>query len=194
MPMPVIEPTSSIRKHFELSRLFQSAENRHLHDDELREYERAMPAFADRARAAREIAAVEAQVIERVVSEILVNYSFEERHAYARTKCVRDVSGVSAYATLSMLMNDPQWFRDKLLLWLRTILQALYFPDREIQKRKALFAVQADAAPPELAPNQRAIFETYNKLKVNYKEKLSPASFALLEPYLQQAIDTLSGS
>lgn len=194
MGMPVIEPTATAKNHSELTRLFKSAENRHLSEDELKEYERVMPSFASRARAAREIALVESDVVERVVSEILINYPFEERHAYARTKCVRDISSVSAYATLAMLMNDPHWFRDKLLLWLRTILQALYFPDREIQKRKALFATSAQAAPTELQPNQRAIFETYTKLKANYKEKLSADAFALIDPYLQQALDTLSGS
>jgi len=194
MGMPVIEATASIRNHPELGPLLRAAENRHLTDDELKEYERIMPSFSDRAKAARDIARIESAAVERVVSEILVNYPFEERHAYARTKCVRDISGVSAYATLSMLMNDPQWFRDKLLLWLRTILQALYFPDREIQKRKALFSSGSETATPNLEPNQRAIFETYSKLKANFKDKLPPESFAIIEPYIQQAIDTLSGS
>lgn len=194
MGMPVLEPTASIRLHPELSAMFKAAENRHLTPEEFRLYERVMPSFADRAAAAREIVNFEQAIVDKVVTEIFLYYRFEGRHAHARTKTVRDMVSVSAYATLSMLMNDPHWFRDKLLLWLRTILQALDFPDRDIEKRKSLFKAPGEIDLSELQPNQRAIYESYQKMKALYKEKLTPASFALFELYLQQAADTLSGS
>ncbi|PTQ86569.1 hypothetical protein [Agitococcus lubricus] len=192
MPIPVLEPTSSLRKHPEIADIFKQSENRHFTEEEFVEYLRCLPEHSHRVTAAREIAAAEQGVVERVVNEIFMLYPFEKKHAYSRTKCLRDIRSVSCYATLAMLMNDPHWYRDKLLLWLRTILQALYFPEREIVQRKTLFGSQDDNELQDLAPNQKAIYETYTKLKNNYRERLSPESFSLFEKYLQQTIDTLS--
>ncbi len=161
-------------------------------ETEIAEYRRALPAEEKRLGAAREIAQHEQAVVERVLMEIFAAYPFEANHAYAHSKCMRDIRSVSAYATLSMLMNDPHWFRDKLLLWLRTILQALYFPDREVAVKKTMFGASSGGDVSQLAVNQRSIFETYSKLKSVYKEKLTPESFALFEPFLDQAVNTLS--
>ncbi|TAG28030.1 MAG: hypothetical protein EAZ37_03225 [Burkholderiales bacterium] len=192
MPIPSIAPTSSLRLHPNAAEVFKTAENRHLTEEELALYERNFPAMQARANAARAIAAAEQGIVENVVNEILVHYPFEDRHAYARTKCVRDISSVSAFATLCMLMNDPAWFRDKQLLWLRTILQALYFPDRETTRKRALFASQSQAVPEGVPVNARAIWETYSKLRNGFKDKLDEESNALFEPYIQLAIDTLT--
>ncbi|MBH1969839.1 hypothetical protein FK216_01345 [Moraxellaceae bacterium AER2_44_116] len=193
MTPPVLEPTTSVRKHPQLDAMFRACECRHLNSDELTEYQRVLPEQHQRVAAAKEIAAVEQSVVERVVNEIFILYPFEKNHALARTKALRDIRIVSAYATQSMLMNDPHWYRDKLLLWLRTILQAMHFPDREIAPRKTMFGNQSnDGELQNLAPNQKAIYETYTKLKNNYRERLSAESFSLFEKYLQQTIDTLS--
>ncbi len=190
---PVLEPTTSVRKHPELEALFRATECRHLSADELTEYERVLPEQRHRAAAAKEIAAVEQLVVERVVNEIFILYPFEKNHALARTKALRDIRIVSAYATQSMLMNDPHWYRDKMLLWLRTILQAMHFPDREIAQRKTMFGSNnTDVELQKLAPNQKAIYETYTKLKNNYRDRLTTESFALFESYLQQTIETLA--
>ncbi|MGL4574127.1 MAG: hypothetical protein ACRCV9_04970 [Burkholderiaceae bacterium] len=192
MNLPVLEATSSYRRHPALVAIFKASENRHFTEEECSEYQRVLPGEAMRLKAAREIAACEQAVVERVVSEIFTAYPFERNHAYAHSKCMRDIRGVSSYATLSMLMNDPHWFRDKLLLWLRTILQALYFPDREMAQKKTMFGSSSSMDVSQLAPNQRAIFETYSRLKNNYKDRLSPESFSLFEPFLDQAVNTLS--
>jgi len=196
MQIPVLEPTSSLRKHPELEAIFRQAESRHLNEEEFTEYLRVLPEEAHRVAAAREIAAAEQSVAERVVNEIFMLYPFEKNHAFARTKALRDIRIVGAYASEAMLMNDPHWYRDKLLLWLRTILQAMHFPDREVAPRKTLFGANSDNDNDlqQLAPHQRAIFETYTKLKNNFRERLSPESFGLFEKYLQQTIDTLSAN
>jgi hypothetical protein len=192
MPLPSLEPTTSYRKHAALAAIFKAAENRHLSDSEMAEYQRALPSESRRLAAAREIAKNEQAVVERVVTEIFAAYPFEENHAYAHSKCMRDIRSVSAYATLSMLMNDPHWFRDKLLLWLRTILQALYFPDRETAVKKTMFGAASGGDIAQLAVNQRSIFETYSKLRSVYKERLTAESFGLIETYLDQAVNTLA--
>lgn len=192
MPMPTIEPSSSFRKHPTLFAMFKAAENRHLTQAEMAEYLSALPAHERRIAAAREVIQHEQSTVEQVLMEVFASYPFESSHAYAQDKCMRDVRSVSAYATLSMLMNDPQWFRDKLLLWLRTILQAFHFPDREVILKKTMFGANGNNDSQNLAANQRSIFETYSRLRAIYKERLTPVSFALLEPYLDQAVNTLS--
>lgn len=190
-----VKTPSSLRWHPQLAALFKSAESRHLTEQELAEYCSIVPHYADRAAAAREVAALEQAVVQEVIDEIFAAYPYEKRHAAAAAKCPRDVRYVSAYATLSMLMNDPAWFDDKLLLWLKTILQAFEFPDRISEKRKVLFGGSGggeDERLKKLKIGQRSIHETYSKLKQRYRERLSPDAYRLLESYLQQAIDVLS--
>ncbi|MGF1525817.1 MAG: hypothetical protein ACFCBW_03360 [Candidatus Competibacterales bacterium] len=185
--------SASLRHLPALKELFRAAENRQFTVAELDEYLQAAPHAKGRAAAAREIGAVEEEVVEAVVREIFALYPYEQRHNYSTAKCIRDVRSVSAYATLAMLMDDPDWFRDKLLLWLRTILQAFEFPDRLEKRRRALFSNTPNQGKLDhLTPGQRSIFETYTKLKLHYRERLSSEAFALFEPFLQQAVDTLS--
>ncbi len=193
MSLPTVTSTASVRQHPLLAALFKACENRQPTPEELDEYARVLPAQAARAAAAREIAQAEAATVEQVVNDILAVYPFERNLAYARVKCIRDVTSVSSYATLAMLMNDPAWFRDKLLLWLRTLLQALNFPDREQPRRKTLFGKADTLDTQPFKPHLRAIFETYSRLRIGYQERLSPEAFAFVEPFLQQAVDTLAG-
>ncbi|MEY3220278.1 MAG: hypothetical protein RIT27_1635 [Pseudomonadota bacterium] len=184
---------SSLRKHPQLQALFRATESRQMTEQELEEYCRLVPEYTQRAIAAREITAVEQSVVQKVVDEIFAIYPYEQFHQIALGKCTRDVRYVSAYATLSMLMNDPQWFSDKLLIWFKTILHSFEFPDKK-QKGRVLFSGgNQDNKIEELPPHRRSIYETYFKLKQQYQRVLTPSSFHLIESYLQQAIDVLSG-
>ncbi len=185
------EPTSSVRRHPELASLFKAAENRHLTDGEFDEYQRVLPAFRPRADAAKLIRAAEEAVVLAVVEEVFALYPFKGE--YSSAKCVRDIRSVSAYATLAMLMNDPDWFRDKLLLWLRSMLQAFEFPDRPTTARKVLFSqIEEDERLAQLKPHQRSIYDSYRRLKQHYQNQLPATAFVLIAPYLQQAVDQLA--
>lgn len=192
MPIPFLKPTTSIRQTPELAAVFQAAEGRHLSDQELLAVQRAMPTISERVKAAREVSACEAEIIRQTIDELFLVYPIESTMPLGREKTVRDMSIVSAYATLSMVMNDPHWYRDKLLLWLRTILQACNFPDRQAAPKTVLFGASQGADVQKLPPNRRVVFEGYTKLKANYQLRLSPGAFTLMEPYLQQTIDTLT--
>jgi Phycobilisome protein len=192
--VPDVPSTQSLRLHPELKNLFAAAEGRFLSDDELGEFQRVIPTAKQRAEAARQMRAHEQDVVERVVEEIFRDYPFEKNHALARVKAIRDIRTVAAYAQLAMLMDDPRWFRDKLLLWLRTILQALGFPDREGPARKVAFASNDDQSLKQYKPDQRAVHATYAKLKQRFTEVLDSGNAQLVAPYLQQATDTLSAS
>jgi len=187
------ESGGSLRQHPMLRSLFQSAEGRHFSEAELAEYREAAPAFSDRAQAARECARVQAEVVERTVDHILLHYPFEKVYSEGRAKCLRDVGNVATYAINAMLMNDSEWLRDKFLLWLRTILQAFMFPKRAAESR-AQFNRPSAASEQimQLPQRTQSLFETYTRLSGCFKDALSPASFELLKPYLQQSIDTLT--
>ena len=191
--MSTLPVTTSLRKNPRLKTIFKSAEGRHLTELELQEYCSVMPNLSDHAAAAREVAKCEPAAVQTVVDEIFLFYAFEQNYPDGRAKCMRDIRYVSAYATLSMLMNDPKWFQDKLLIWMKRILQAFEFPERNLPKKKLLFTSDADSnRQTNLAPKQRSIFETYTKLKHTYQEMLAPPAFELMESYLQQTIDILA--
>jgi hypothetical protein len=192
--IPEVPLTQSHRKHPELVSIFTTAEGRFLTDEELAEYVRVLPAARLRADIARQMRAREQDVVEQVVDHIFRDYPFEKFHPLARVKAIRDIRTVAAYTTLAMLMDDPRWLRDKLLLWLRTILQAFRFPDKETQTRKVAFGAQEDPVAKQLKPEQRAIFATYSKLKARFLDELDEPGAAIVGPYFQQVTDTLSAS
>jgi len=189
--MSEINDPQSLRHHPLLAAIFKAAESRYLTLQELDEYCRVVPEYRHRATVAKEVAAIEVKTVTLVLQEVFSIYPYENHHQFALAKCTRDVRYVSAYAVLAMLMNDPQWYKDKLLYWLQTILHAFEFPDRAMRK-KVLFSAQGNSVLERMSAKQRSIYETYTKLRDKYRESLTPTSFALLEPYLQLTIDILS--
>jgi len=186
--------TTSQRNNPQLQAIFNAMQTqaRHLRDDEYEEYIRVLPDSRDRAIADREVGQVVDDVVVQNVDEILTIYPFEKYHEMARVKGVRDLKIVCAYASLSMLMNDSQWFDDKLLIWLRTINTSFKYPDRETGKPKALFSSGLDAELEKLPPHMRPTYETYYKLGKNFEERLSSAAFAIYGPYITHAMTTLT--
>jgi len=184
----------TLRSHALLQELFRKSEGRHWSEEELSTYTRSVPEYRARAEASRAIALHEAAVVEKTVTEIFSVYAFMKHHPMSEIKCPRDVSQVSIYSTAAMLMNDSDWLRDRLLLWLKTILQAFAFPKRESGVQKTLFGSRTQSSNPaeNMSQRRQAIFETYSVLKRNYQQALDPAHFSLIEPYLQQVVDTLS--
>jgi len=187
------DAAKNFRKHPELAAIFRAAESRQLTEQELEEYYRVLPNELPRATAAREIKAIETRTVQTVINEIFALYPFEEHHTAATGKCARDVRYVSAYATLAMLMNDPQWFEDKLLLWMKTIIQAFEFPE-QTHKPKVSFNLNSNNSNQlgQYRPHQRSIFDTYVRLKQQYHRTLSPTSYELIAPYLQKSVDILA--
>jgi len=189
-------PNAKLRDNPELDQLFKVAESRHFTDTEFKQYLALAPEYADRVAAAQEIMAQELTVVTTTIKQVFFLYPFSKYHEFPKDKCIRDVGYVSAYATHSMLMDDPDWFRDKLLIWLKTILQAFSYPAREERQLDAPaqglpypeITQRADTLP----KRRRAIYETYARLIMNYKEVLSPKTFALIQPHLQLAVDILA--
>jgi Phycobilisome protein len=199
MSTPDTVVKAKLRDDGRIRRLFQAAESRHLTADEYSKYLSYAPHANERSAAAREIENIQLDVVAKTIKQVFSLYPYPSYHELPLEKCMRDVGYVSVYATHSMLLDDPDWFRDKLLIWLKTILQSFSYPAREDTNPAG--AANAKPLPhPEITEHadslkvkgQRSIYETYSRLIVNYQEVLSPQTFNLIRPHLQLAVDILS--
>ncbi|NKI36351.1 hypothetical protein HFP89_14365 [Wenzhouxiangella sp. XN79A] len=178
----------------ELRRIFKDAEARHLTEDELSIYRRLLPDWAERADAAKAAYAVEADVVSDAINRIFEVYPYAEKHKLAPEKCVRDATNVSTYAIQAMLMNDNQWYKDKLLFWLKTILQAFNFPGRVKPKESVLFGSNEDAERINGLPDGlQSLYETYLLMDRNYQQSLDEPHYLLLKPHVEIVREILTG-
>lgn len=185
--------TASLRTHPDLADVFKRAESRHLTDDELDAYLAVVPEYAARAEAAKAMRTHDAAAVRITVTELHKLYPYEQYHKNALPKGIRDLRYVCAYATHAMLLGDSEWFRDKLLLWMKTIIQAFEFPDLPAGSTRLLNPEpEVRVAIERLRPYQRSIYECYYRLKSELRRALPPAAFTELEPYLQLTVDVLS--
>jgi hypothetical protein len=186
-------PRTSLRHRADLAALFASWEGRHLTDAEFGHFLALCPDHATRIEAAREMRLHDSPVVRTVVTELLELYPLARHHPDALAKTIRDVRFTCAYVTLAMLAGDPAWLRDRLLLWLKAVLQAFEFPDLAPNAPHRLCREPAVVAVTErLRPGQRAIHDCYNRLWADLRARLSPAATAELEPYFRLTIDVLS--
>lgn len=183
----------TLRANPELTELFKRTESRHFTDDEFELYLAVAGEHAERVAAAREVKSLDAQIVRNLITDLYTIYPYAQHHNLPMPKCIRDVRYVTSYATLAMLMGDPQWFADKLLIWMKTILQSFEYPDIPAGTSRRLNPEpEVRTALANLKPNQRSIFECYYRLKSDLKKALSPAAFIEMEIYLQLPIDILS--
>jgi hypothetical protein len=201
-------PNVKLRDNPEIAELFRIAESRHLTEEEFTHYLAVLPEYAERVAAAKEVQSAELSVVTNTVKQVFFLYPYPKYHEFAKDKAIRDISYVSTYASHSMLLDDPDWFRDKLLIWLKTILGAFSYPAREERKLdtplnflKTDILRDPNRLPhPEITEHadtlptkgKRSIYETYARLIVNYQQVLSPKAFALILPHLQLAVDILA--
>jgi len=185
-----------LRDNPQIDELFRIAKSRHFSESEFERYLALLPNYAAQVDAAKEIIAHEQAVVTETIKQVFFLYPFSKHHEFSKVKCIQDVSYVSVYATHSMLIDEPGWFRDKFLLWLKTILQAFSFPAREERVGADPKTIppypEITAYADTLPKRRRAIYETYSRLLKNYQNVLSPQAFSLIEPHLQLAVDILA--
>lgn len=188
-----VNATQPVRNHPKLEQMFADAESRHLKDDELDSVIEFFPSLKPEVEACREIRGVEKAVVKKVVREIFSQYDYVEHHEHAMAKCPRDVRYVVAYAAASMLFGDPKYFDDKILIWLKTILQSFDFPSRKVSSSGALFADEALEKALEAQPQKRqSTYHTYYRIREEFSKSISPDAYEKFEPYLTQALETLT--
>lgn len=196
MNAAVTPASTSLRHHADIAALFAAAQGRHLNDAEQARYLELAPEASDRLEAARDLMRNEALVVRGTVKDILRIYPFQAYHERGADKCVRDVQLTSIYCTQAMLLNDMDWYRDKFLHWMRTMIQAFDFPARDevAAGSDASFVNpfpeitrQADGKPNHVA----SIFDTYSRLGRKYQQILQPQSWDLFETPFAVTVDVL---
>ncbi|MEM7789856.1 MAG: hypothetical protein AAF546_00510 [Verrucomicrobiota bacterium] len=184
---------SSLRTHPELKTLFKEAEGRFLNEDELDVYLSVAENGESKAEASREVKSIANQVIKKVLTRIFELYPYATQHNLAMGKCIRDMRYVLAYGTNCMLAEDPDWYRDKLLVWMKTIIQSFDFPDIAEGTTERYFN---DPETVEhvltLTQGQRSIYETYKGILEEMRANLSEATFSEMEHYLNLSLEILS--
>jgi hypothetical protein len=123
--------------------------------------------MAARVRAARVAQEHEPAIIKTTVDVILKKFDFSKAASY-QGKCYRDVGLVYQYCVFAMLCDDMALLENKLLHWLRTILQSQSFPE-----------------------GKESIRSTYALLLKESERRIPPQDFRLLEPYLARAASIL---
>lgn len=177
-----------LREHPRLKLMLQQAEGRVFSDDELRILGNIFPSLQPRCHAAREFNGLLPETITQVVEEVNRCYPMEDYNEVAVQKTERDMSYTLAYAEHAMVLNDPSWFDDKLLIWLKTMLRAFDFPDYLGEApipeglRKKLNA---------LPPKARAIYHGYERVREEMQARLEERNYEILEPFLRQINQTL---
>lgn len=194
MNMIVQPPRESLRRDPQLRALFTDLAGEAFDAEQQAVYERLAPEEQHRMAAARDVWRHEELVARATVNEILALYPFREYHERGPDKCIRDVVYVSRYATQSMLLRDTDWYRDKFLHWMRTMIQAFDFPARDPElpgnrdNRYPDITSEADRLPSNVA----SIHDTYARLRAKYAEILQPEHFELMDVPLQTAVDVLT--
>jgi|AFSR01.1.fsa_nt_gi hypothetical protein len=191
-------PTSVLppHRHPELANMFRQAEGKYFTDAEFAKLESLYPNLKTHIEAAKDVRAKETGIVGRSVKEIYTMYPYEQYHEHATAKCVRDARYVLSYATLAMLADDPQWFENKLLIWMKTILQAFDFPDTgQTEAMREAFSRIDPALAAKLKSFKgkvRSIYHMYYLVKRECQQELQPTSFRLMSPYLDLAMNVLS--
>jgi len=148
--------------------ILERLDQRYPTPDELASVSSAKAALPARVAAAREIASADRKAVKHTIKQQRKRYpKFHSYHEDAWGKATRDIQLVVTYQTKSMLMDDPRILDERVLVWLRTILTSF------------------DMTP-------RFFRDTYEELREGMRNELSKESFSLLEPYLDQAIATMS--
>lgn len=182
----------SIRKHPQLQTLFKEAESRFMNEEELEFYLSEYPEGETAATASDEVKAIVNQITKKVITRIYEIYPYESNHKLAMPKCTRDVRYVIAYATLAMLMRDPDWFRDKLLIWMKTIIQSFRYPDVAPGGERYHDDPEVIEHLQSLQSHQRSIYETYYAIKQELKSNLTQDSYQEIEVYISLALEILA--
>jgi hypothetical protein len=185
-------PEQSFRNTPGLNDMLLGSQSRHFDDAEYARYLEMLPNQKRRVDAARDLMSHEEMIVKRTVLEIMQLYPYQSFHVRAPEKCIRDVTYISIYSTHAMLVNDNDWYRDKLLYWFRTMLQSFNFPpignNTTVLNRYPDISVRARGKPEHIA----SIYDTYSRLRLSYQQVLQPESWRLLDEPLQVALDVLT--
>ena len=140
----------------------------YLSDSEISKILSDQPEMDVRLRAAKKAEMEQQSILDYVIPTVLAKYDFRGRFEYGESKCYRDVAAVYRYCVFAMLCGDLDVLKNKLLYWMRTVIQALDFPS-----------------------GKESIKFTYTLLRNRVRQQLPPEFVAVLDPYFQAVEEVL---
>jgi len=133
--------------------------------DRMTEYATSVRA---RLAAVQELEKVERDVIELTLNRIKQLYpNFLRYHAVGWDKGFRDMQLLLQYMAKAMYLDDPKYYDDVVLTWVRAIFKSFNFTPKFLR-------------------------DSYTVLKDNVRAKVKPRTYLLLEPYLTHTVEYLS--
>jgi len=143
----------------EVRSIIKTAEGRYLTSDESVNLLDLVKSYERRLAIMKSVEAKESIIVRQVLERAFERYpKFAGERAMSYEKGERDVTLVLRYASMAMLQGDAEWFREKVLYWFKTIVDAMVFADvarftyatLEDVVQKTLPRADADALVPYL--------------------------------------------
>jgi predicted RNA-binding protein Jag len=114
----------------QLSQMMTGAEGRYLNSEEMDNISEMVKTFHARFEVTQRLEAKEDQIVKAVVEKSLEHFpQFAEERPNVFEKCVRDETLVLRYAAMAYLNDDDDVFTEKVMYWMRAVVQAMNFAD-----------------------------------------------------------------
>lgn len=152
----------------QMQRLSLEVDGRYATDEELKFIPEYLKTYELRLQTYQKLQEIEATIVQQVCDKMRVQdpAMFLSGNLDVTPKCKRDILLTWRYSATAVLLDDSEMLRERLLLWLQTLMRA--------------FA------------HQRACNLTYLVMKDVAKQHLSPQQSALLMPILEMNQSILS--
>jgi hypothetical protein len=116
--------------HTELREVMHGAEGRYLSSDEIDRVMGIVNSYEDRFAIMKKLELNEIEIVNETIERMFEKYpDFYKDRPNAYDKCVRDESLVLRYAAMAMVNNDPEIFEEKVLYWMKTVVQSMEFTE-----------------------------------------------------------------
>ncbi len=106
----------------------------------------------------------ESSIVHATVNKLYAKYpDYPQRYQDCELKTARDMRSVLGYCLYAVVLNDPDYAKDKMLYWFRTILNAFEFGNTFIEDAYRMLQAEVssqlghEASPPLVAMLEEAI-------------------------------------
>jgi hypothetical protein len=114
----------------QISQMMVGAEGRYLTSEEMDNISEMVKAFHARFEVTQKLEGKEEQIVKSTVEKSLEHFpQFAEERPAVYEKCVRDETLVLRYAAMAYLNDDDDIFTEKIMYWMRTVVQSMNFAD-----------------------------------------------------------------
>ncbi len=114
--------------HTQLREVMLGAEGRYLSSEEIDRVRNLVKSYEDRLAIMQKLELHEIEIVKETIDRVFEKFpQFYQDRPNAYDKCMRDESLVLRYATMAMVNDDPEIFTEKVLYWMKTVVQSMEF-------------------------------------------------------------------